>query len=288
MISSDFWLEKVPLWGVFGLTVVVVLLSIGTGSFLGNRRMRQPDHEDESSLGTIIGATLGLLAFMLAFTFGIAAERYQTRKQLLLNEVNAIATTYLRAELLQEPHRSEAQKLLREYVDIRANLARETTNQQIEKLKEAVSRSESLQDQLWSHAVALAAADRSSEVDALFISSLNEVIDFHNSRISIIQYHIPTLIWYVLFFITILSMITVGFQSGLSGKSSFKIGLVLALTFSAVILLIADLDRVTGNLRVNQQPMFDLQKKLQMPTREMEQKTDVSDIQSIDKIDRNL
>jgi hypothetical protein len=132
MISSDFWLEKVPLWGVFGLTVVVVLLSIWTGAFLGNRRRRQPDHEDESSFSTIIGATLGLLAFMLAFTFGIAAERYQTRKQLLLNEVNAIGTTYLRAELLREPHRNEVQKLLREYVDIRANLARERTNQQIE------------------------------------------------------------------------------------------------------------------------------------------------------------
>jgi hypothetical protein len=98
------------------------------------------------------------------------------------------------------------------------------------------------------------------------------VIDFHNSRVTVIQYHIPTLIWYVLFFITILSMITVGFQSGLSGKSSFKMGIVLALTFSAVILLIADLDRVTGNLRVNQQPMFDLQKKLQTTTVESKDK----------------
>jgi len=271
-MSSDFWLEKIPLWGVFGITVVMVLLSIWTGAFLGNRRRRHPDLESESSFNTIIGATLGLLAFMLAFTFGIAADRYQIRKQLLLNEVNAIGTAYLRAGLLLEPHRSEVQELLREYVDIRANLARETTNQQIEKLKEAFFRSEALQDQLWSHAVALAAADRSSEIDALFISSLNEVIDFHNSRVTVLQYHIPTLIWYVLFFITILSMATVGFQSGLSGKSSFKMGIVLALTFSAVIFLIADLDRVTGNLQVNQQPMFDLQKKLKSTTVEMRDK----------------
>lgn len=265
---NSFWLDKIPLWGVFGLTVVIVLFSIWIGAFLGNRKRRQSDHQDESSLSSIIGATLGLLAFMLAFTFGIAAERYQTRKQLLLNEVNAIGTTYLRAGLLREPHRSEVQKLLREYVDIRVHLAKETRERQLDEFKEILSRSEAMQDQLWSHAVALAEADRSSEIDALFISSLNEVIDFHNSRITVLQYHIPTLIWYVLFFITILSMATVGYQAGLSGQSSIKMGVVLALTFSSVIFLITDLDRVTGNLRVNQQPMFDLQKQMQTQTQE--------------------
>jgi hypothetical protein len=205
---------------------------------------------------------------MLAFTFGIAAERYQTRKQLLLDEVNAIGTTYLRARLLLEPHRSEVQKLLREYVDIRVHLAKKTRERQLEEFKKILSRSEVLQNQLWSHAVALAEAERSSEIDALFISSLNEVINFHNSRVTVMQYHIPTVIWYVLFFITILSMATVGYQAGLSGQSSIKTGVVLALTFSSVIFLITDLDRVTGNLRVNQQPMFDLQKQMQTQTQE--------------------
>lgn len=99
------WIEQVPLWGVFGITVVMVLVSIWIGTLLGQQRRRKPDHEEEGSLGTIISATLGLLAFMLAFTFGIASERFQTRKQLLLDEVNTIGTTYLRAGLLLEPHR---------------------------------------------------------------------------------------------------------------------------------------------------------------------------------------
>ena len=268
-MKSDFWLEQIPLWGVFLLTVAVVLLSIGFGTFLGGRRRRQPDHEAESSLGTIIGATLGLLAFMLAFTFGIAAGRLQTRMQLLLDEVNAIGTTYLRAGLLLEPHRSEIQKLLREYVDIRANLAKESILQQTKKLQEALSHSETLHDQMWSHAVAMAGADRNSEIDALFISSLNEMIDLHNSRVTVVQYRIPMAIWYALYLITTLSMVAVGYQAGLSGKSSLKAGIVLALTFSVVILLIADLDRATGSLRVGQQPMFELQKKLQIQTQEI-------------------
>jgi hypothetical protein len=267
-MKSDFWLDVVPLWGVFGITVVMVFLSIRMGAFLGYRKRHQPEHENESSFSTIIGATLGLLAFMLAFTFGIAADRFQTRKQLLLDEVNTIGTAYLRAELLLEPHRSEIRKLLREYVDIRVNFSREASFRQLEKFEEVLSRSEKLQGQLWSHVVAITATDRTSPIDALFISALNEVIDFHNSRVTVLQYHIPPLIWYVLFFITFLSMATVGYQAGLSGQSSVKMGIVLALTFSAVIFLIADLDRPTGILRVNQQPLFDLQKQMQNPTQE--------------------
>jgi len=262
-MKSDFWLDQIPLWGVFLLTAAGVLFSIGIGTLLGKRRSRRPDHATEASLGTIIGATLGLLAFLLAFTFGMAAERLQARRQLLLDEVNAIGATYLRAGLLLEPHQSEIHKLLREYVEIRVSLAKEKSSRLIEKLREARARSEALQDQMWSHADALAKMDRSSEIDALFISSLNEMMNLHTGRVTVFAYRIPTAIWNVLYFITILSMVTVGYQAGLSGKSSFRVGLVLALTFATVILLIADLDRATeGRLKVSQQPMIDLQQKL--------------------------
>jgi hypothetical protein len=268
-MKTGFWLDQIPLWGVFLLTVAVVLLSVGIGTFMGSRKRRQPDHEREAPFGTIISATLGLLAFMLAFTFGIAAERLQTRMQLLLDEVNSIGTTYLRAGMLLEPHRRDIRRLLREYVDIRARLAKEDLSRQLKMLQEALSRSEQLHDEMWLHAVAMAKADPHSEIDALFISSLNEMIDLHNSRATVIRYRIPTTLWNVLYFVTILSMVTVGYQAGLSGKSSLKIGLVLALTFSTVVFLIADLDRVTeGNLRVNQQPLLDLQEKMQAPEAE--------------------
>ncbi len=262
-MQSDFWLEQIPLWGVFVLSVVIVLASIWIGTFLGDRRRRQPDHESESSIGTIIGATLGLLAFMLAFTFGIVSERFQARRQFLLDEVNALHTAYLRAGLLQEPHRSQLQELLRIYVDTRAEAASLPKSQHAAAVQEMVVRGQQLQEQMWRHAEAMAKADRSSEIDALFISSLNEIIDLGNSRLTVYQYRIHPVIWYVLAFITVLSMGSAGYQAGLSGKNSLKMSIVLALTFSAVIFLIADMDRVVGTLRVSQKPMFDLQKKIQ-------------------------
>jgi hypothetical protein len=122
----------------------------------------------------------------------------------------------------------------------------------------------------------MAQAERSSEIDALFIGSLNEMIDLHNSRVTVFRYHIPAPIWYVLYVITILSMVTVGYQAGLAGKSSLKVGIVLALTFSAVVFLIADLDRpVEGSLGVSQQPMLDLQKMMQTQTQEADPKEKV-------------
>jgi hypothetical protein len=78
--------------------------------------------QHEASLGTIVGGTLTLLAFVLAFTFGLPAARYDTRRELLQQEVNAIGTTYLRTGFVPEPQRGELPALLREYVDARVEL----------------------------------------------------------------------------------------------------------------------------------------------------------------------
>lgn len=261
---AEFWFEYIPLWGVFLLSVGIVLLSISLGTLLGKRRREQLGVEVGDSIGPIVGAMLGLLSFMLAFTFGYAADVLLTRKQLLLDEVNAISTTFLRADMLLEPHREAVRRLLREYVDLRADVIRENLFQDPKRFDEALSRSERLLDQIWSHADAMADADRRSMIDALFINSLNHTIDLYNSRVTVARYHIPTSFWNALFFITMLTMGLVGYQAGLLAKSSLRVGIILALTFSAVILLIADLDRVAGGrLYVQQQPMLELQKKMQ-------------------------
>jgi hypothetical protein len=121
-----------------------------------------------------------------------------------------------------------------------------------------------LHDELWSHAIALAKADLNSDIGALFVESLNNVIDLHTSRVTVgLIYRIPLGIWKGLLLVTVLSMVAVGYQFGLTGRSNMLIHLVLAIAFSAVILLIADLDRATqGALQVSQQPMFKLHEEL--------------------------
>jgi hypothetical protein len=83
-------LDPLPLWGVFLATVAVILISIDAGYRLGNYRRRRSQREDKSPLGEMVAATLGLVAFLLAFTFGLAASRFDLRRALLLDEANAI------------------------------------------------------------------------------------------------------------------------------------------------------------------------------------------------------
>jgi hypothetical protein len=109
-------LDAIPLWGFFGLTMLLVLLFIEGGYRLGRYRLTRSEHEKEAPVGAMVAALLGLLAFILAFTFGLAAQRFDTRRQVLLDEANAIGTTYLRAAMLPE-RGDEIRALLREYVD---------------------------------------------------------------------------------------------------------------------------------------------------------------------------
>ncbi len=268
-MKFDFWLDKIPLWGVFFLTLLFIFLIICIGTIIGLRISRRPDHEKESPLGTIVGSSLALVGFMIAFSFGITAQVFQSRRQLLLDEVNAIGTTYLRAEMLTEPHGSEVRGLLREYVNARIDLSQESMYQNPEKIRQTISYCETLQDKMWAHAVELSKAERSSVIDGLFINSLNQMIDLQTSRITTACYRLPKIIWYAIFIITFISMFMVGYQTGLSGKSNLKGDLMLALMFSTVLFLMVDLDRATeGYFRLSQKPMFELQQKLQLPVQE--------------------
>src|SRR5215469_16174147 len=117
-MESSAPLDALPLWGLFIAILLVVLLSVECGYRLGRYRRNRHEQEKETPVGTMVGATLGLLAFILAFTFGLAAARFDTRRQVLLDEANAIGTSYLRAGIL--PERGEQIRgLLRDYVGAR-------------------------------------------------------------------------------------------------------------------------------------------------------------------------
>ena len=185
---------SLPLWGVFLVTVAIILLAIEGGFRLGTYRRRRSEGEDKPPVGEMVAATLALLAFILAFTFGLAGSWFDGRRRLVVDEANAIGTTYLRAGMLPEPHRSDVRDLLREYVDVRLEAV------QPGKLGESVRRSEGLHARLWAEATAVAEKQPSSVVVGLFIWSLNEVIDLHAKRIALgPRTRLPGTIWATLY-----------------------------------------------------------------------------------------
>jgi hypothetical protein len=201
-----------------------------------------------------------LLAFFLAFTFNMAGSRYDARKQLVLDEANAIETTYLRAKLLPKPYGTEIRELLREYVDVRVQV--QTGKMEI--IKQAIVKSEELHNQLWSKVVTLTENSNYSGITTLFIRSLNEVFDLHTKRVNAgLRNRIPVSIFATLYFVAFLAMSMMGYQAGLSGRRSPIAGLVLILTFAIVLALIIDLERPRQEIfSVSQQTMVDLKNKL--------------------------
>lgn len=256
-MSQSLFPDRIPLWAVFFITIAVVMLSILAGLAAGRRQ--RGESAPHAPIGSVVGAVLALLAFLLAFTFGIASSRFDTRKQLLLDDVNALSTAVRRADLLPEPQRSESRNLLRNYVDLRVEAVRNPRT-----LARGIAATEALQDQLWSRAIAMARTDLDSDIGALYIESLNNLINVHTARKTVaLLYRIPPAIWLGLYLVTVLSMWTVGYQFGQSGRHNTAVPVVLALTFSTVVVLIVALDRPTqGVIRVNQEPMLELQRKL--------------------------
>ena len=250
-------LDVLPLWGLFLTVVVLVLAAIEGGYRLGSYRSRQSGREKEAPVGAMVGAMLGLLAFMLAFTFGMAASRFDNRKQLVLDEANAIGTTYLRTAILPE-RRDEIRSLLRSYVDVRLEAVRSG------RLAEQILRSEDIQGQLWSAATAVGLQHPDSIVVGLFVESLNEVIDLHAKRVAAgLRNRIPGAIWVALLTIATLSLAAMGYHAGLVGTIRSLAIIVVAVTFSSVIALIADLDRPQeGTLTVSQQALIDVQQSM--------------------------
>ena len=253
-------LDALPLWALFISILVVVLLSVEGGYRLGKYRRARHEEEKEAPLGTMVGATLGLLAFILAFTFGLAAARFDGRRQALLDEANAIGTTYLRAGMLPE-RGDQIRALLRDYVRVRLEAF------QSRNVAEGIRSSESIQQHVWTEAENVAQKNPSSIVVGLFVQSLNETIDLHAKRVQAgLRSRIPGAIWLGLFAVAALSLAAMGYHAGLSGTRRSLAIIAVAVTFSVVIELIADLDRPQeGILKVSQQALLDVQRSMNPP-----------------------
>jgi hypothetical protein len=100
----------------FLIGTAVVFLASEFGWRLG---IRTDGHGASGNISALEQSLLGFLALIVGFTFLMALTRFETRREAVLNEANAIGTTALRARLLPDPHRTETLKLLREYAQVR-------------------------------------------------------------------------------------------------------------------------------------------------------------------------
>jgi len=256
----DIW--ESPPWLVYLGTALLIALAIEIGFRLGRAVSRRSEAEKEAPVSAITGTVLALLAFMLAFTFGIVANRYDSRKALVREQAITISTAYARTDFLPEPDGGDAKTLFHTYMDVLLD-AGDPAN--ADDLPARIAHLNGINDQLWAMGVANTRLDPGSEMLALYMDALNSMGDVQALRVAVaVQAKIPDGIWTALIALIVLAMVAVGYQTAIAKSRRSWVLLLLAFSFSTVITLIAVLDNPeSGYLGVSQQPLVDVQTAMQ-------------------------
>lgn len=252
---NDSSYMNLPLWLLAAVFFLGLVLARELGAFA--RRRFGGDAGEKDGDAFAMTSVLGLLALLIGFTFSIALSRYESRRELVVKEANAIGTTWLRMQLLDAGDRARMEDLLRRYVDARVAFGgAQGPEQEVEQYR----RTEALQDELWVALMAVVAPFRDTPRASSLVSTTNESIDLAAERFAARQSHIPARIMRMLVLFAWIAAGLVGYEKGRQRKTAML--LFLLLTFAAT--LVVDLDRPsTGMVNVPQGPMLDLQRTIQ-------------------------
>jgi hypothetical protein len=244
--------------GIIQCAFLALALAATEGGFrLGRKSEARTTAETQSQISTVTAALLGILALLLGFTMSMAVSRFEVRRQLVLDEANAIGTSLLRAQLLPAPEGPEIADLLRRYVNVRLQYG--TSGNDLARLNSLHAQAELLQTELWSRAVAYAQKDPNPTKAGLLLQSLNEAIDLESARWAAFQNRVPQNVIYVNAIVSMLATMLLGYSFGLNGRRNIFSMCVLALAVTMVLSVIIDLDRPrTGFIGASQQPMIEL------------------------------
>jgi hypothetical protein len=220
---------------VFALSFIALWLSAWFGALL-RRGRGDPAGDFSQDYGIVLGATLTLLGLVIGFTFSMAINRYDQRKNYEEAEANAIGTEYVRANLLPATDASRVQDLLRKYLDQRISFY-ETDAQQLGAIDATTA---NLQNALWSAVLAPAAA-QPTPLAALAVAGMNDVLNSQGYTQAAWWNRIPDAAWLLMLAIAVVSSWLIGFGSHNTREGS-RLLLVLPLVVSIAFMLIADID----------------------------------------------
>ena len=228
----------------------ILLLSFGAALYIGWRLGQKTRREKAESDPLLTSAVLGLLALLLSFTYSLAVDRYEARRLLVQQEANAIGTMYLRAQLLDEPHRAAISRILIDYTDNRIALARAGPREN----GDLVARNDRLLDDFWSASAAAYPSLRGLEFAGVFYDSANELIDLDSTRKSARLARVPPVIFILLFgYITVTAALLGYFAQNNRSLTQSCLFIGLLISF---LLVIVDVDQPTmGGIRESQAPM---------------------------------
>ena len=247
------------------MLLLVLLAAMELGLRLGSHHHRVPGAvARESKSDVTLAAMLTLLGLMLAFTYSFSMSRADLRKQALITEVNAISTAFLRADLAPEPERTELRQRLLDYGRSRLISVEDFSNWQ--QVEDHTRRSLQAQSRLWPVTKSIVAreAGMSEPQKALLVQAINQVLDAHTARISVIYDRLPFIVLALLLLIAASCMSVAAYSSSARGNSSRWRMTAFAAILSALMYVIVDFDMtIRGFIRINYHSMEILVKDME-------------------------
>ena len=225
------------------LLLLICFYVVMTIGYLSGKRQHKQEaliEKREKTAGTLTGAMLAFLGFMLAISISMADSKFQERRKLVLDEANAISTSSLRAQAIGGVHGTEISRLLVEYTRLRLEFY--AAGEDRAKLQKVYEETLKVQKSIWNHASAIAQATPTA-ISSILLVSLNQTFDLGTSRRWVLEVRIPPYIINLLLVFSLLAMGIMGYYFGICGIYHPVLSTLLfgALTF--MILLIMDLDR---------------------------------------------
>jgi hypothetical protein len=251
---STFELGFVLFLVVFGATALGLVLA----RFVQHRKehLREP-------FGALQTALLGLVGLILAFGLSLAVGRYENRRTAVVDDANAIGTTYLRAQLLAEPQRTQSLERLVRYTDASIRLSDAVPKSAA--ARKAIAEGDRLQRELWRLAgQAITEAPRDS-APRIYVQTLNEMIDMQTVRVAGLNNRVPGAVLAVEVIGAAVALGLLAFYLSLLGRGVITVVLAAALV-TMLLLVTFDLDRPTrGLIQVPDTPLKSLRAEMALP-----------------------
>ncbi len=237
-----------------------MLLCLEAGMRIGLKRIEKSQAGIGPGFGALEGAVFGLLGLLVAFTFSGAAVRFDTKRNLIVDEANAIGTAYLRIDLLPPALQPPIREAFRQYVD--AHIAVSQKMQDIPAANEEIARAVALQHDIWVLGVNACREMNYPARESLILSSFNEMFDIASARIAAGKMYTPRIILVLLATVSLVCSFLAGFDAAhrktRSWVHTLGFAIILALTFYVIVDLeyprvglirISSMDQVLVDLR---------------------------------------
>jgi hypothetical protein len=258
-MNSTWLYRQNPLW-IIAVLLVVMTIAAELGFVLGRRWYPRTDEARRGHFNSILGSLLGLLALLLAFTFAMSVNRYDLRRQLVMNDANSLEGLYLLSSLLPDESRKPFKQSLRKYVDLRSQVALFGRNLLTEEVSELSAKAELLHSQMWKTAKDSAAANPPAKFAEPILKGLIDALAVHRARIFGWESRVPDSVICLLLLGCIAGMGAIGLSGGLGKHRGLPARVIVTVLLCATIYVVLDLDRPhEGLIRISQSPMLHLQ-----------------------------